>query len=65
MNKFYNGRGEGGSLYRDEQWPGGVGAGSLYGEAQCIMGNGHIAHSCRQTDTTENITFATPLISKH
>ena len=39
--------------------------GSLYDEVKCIMGNGHMAPSpspSRQPDTTENITFATPLV---
>ena len=39
-----------GALYR----------GSLYGEVQCIMGNGHmwlLLWTERQTDRTENITF--------
>ena len=33
--------------------------GSLYGEIQCTMGNGHTGTSPpnRMTDTTENITF--------
>ena len=31
---------------------------SLYGEVQCIMGNGHMGLLVnRQADTTENITF--------
>ena len=36
--------------------------GSQCGEVQCIMGNGHMAHPCGQTDTTVNITFATSLM---
>ena len=37
---------------------------ALYGDVQCIIGNGHMDHPLasslqneRQTDTTENITF--------
>ena len=32
---------------------------SLYSEVQCIMVNGHMSQldPCKQTDTTENITF--------
>ena len=32
--------------------------GCLYGEVQCIIGNGHMGSPCGQTDTTENITFS-------
>ena len=38
----------------------GVGPESLYGEVQCILGNGHMGtpeQTDRQTETTENITF--------
>ena len=37
----------------------GLGLGVRYGEVQCIMDNGHMGPlpPCRQTDTTENITF--------
>ena len=31
--------------------------GSMYGEVQCITGDGHLVLPCEQTDTTENITF--------
>ena len=31
--------------------------GTLYSEVQCIMGNGHMDASYRQTDTYENTTF--------
>ena len=33
------------------------GAGALYSEVQCIMGNGHMESPHGQTDSNENITF--------
>ena len=33
------------------------GAGALYSEVQCIMGNGHIESPHGQTDRDDNITF--------
>ena len=44
-------------LYISEWDQGPVKVGGLYGEVQCIMGDGHIWDLCEQTDTNENITF--------
>ena len=40
--------------------------GSMYGKAQCIMGNGHMGPTpllSTDADTTENITFPQPTFS--
>ena len=44
------GTGAGGVLIRGWGQAGGGGVGSLYGEVQCIMGNGHMGLPCRQND---------------
>ena len=44
-------------MYSEVSCPGGQARGSLYGEVQCNMANGHIGTPCEETDTTENITF--------